>query len=87
MPEAVIVCTGSVSQHHYALCPFSHTRLTLTPLIRADAVQGWVSACQARGIPCNDHFRLQAVLGDPVKVGSRGRGASTGSERPGGPRQ
>ena len=70
---------------------------------RADAVQGWVSACQARGIPCNDHFRLQAVLGDPVKVGLRGegvhllahpvrcvglrgRGASTGRERPGGAR-
>lgn len=31
-------------------------------------MNGWVKACQARGIPCNDRFKLEAVLGDAVKI-------------------
>ena len=41
-----------------------------TASYRSDAVHDWVAACQARGIPCNDRFKLEAVLGDPVKVRS-----------------
>lgn len=39
-----------------------------TALYRSDCVKGWVASAQSRGIPCNDRFRLDAVLGDPVKV-------------------
>ena len=41
---------------------------------RADAVHGWVAACQSRNVPCNERFELGAVLGDPVKVRQRAGG-------------
>jgi hypothetical protein len=37
-------------------------------LHRSQAFHTWVEACQASGIPCNDKFKLEAVLGDPVKI-------------------
>lgn len=35
---------------------------------RAYVLGQWVTACQRSGIPCNDRFKLEAVLGDPVKI-------------------
>ena len=36
---------------------------------RSDVLRDWVSACQVKSIPCGERFKLEAVLGDPVKVG------------------
>lgn len=35
---------------------------------RSIAIGRWVEVCQASGIPCNDRFRLESVLGDAVKI-------------------
>ncbi|KAG2424716.1 hypothetical protein HXX76_014292 [Chlamydomonas incerta] len=39
-----------------------------TALYRSSAVGRWVKECQARGVPCNDRFKLEVVLGDAVKI-------------------
>ncbi|KAG2424724.1 hypothetical protein HXX76_014300 [Chlamydomonas incerta] len=39
-----------------------------TALYRSSAVGRWVKECQARGVPCNDRFKLETGLGDAVKI-------------------
>ncbi|GMH33280.1 hypothetical protein BSKO_01114 [Bryopsis sp. KO-2023] len=39
-----------------------------TGAYRQDCLQSWVSSCQEKGIPCSEKFKLEAVLGDPVKI-------------------
>ncbi|KXZ48211.1 DHC-9 protein [Gonium pectorale] len=39
-----------------------------TAMYRSTVLSQWVSACQRTDIPCNDRFKLELVLGDPVKV-------------------
>ncbi len=41
-----------------------------TATYRSAAVKRWLAACGERGVPCNERFRLESVLGDAVKVGS-----------------
>ena len=31
-------------------------------------LSSWVSLCQSKGVPCNDKFKLSAVLGEAVKI-------------------
>ncbi|KXZ43278.1 hypothetical protein GPECTOR_96g744 [Gonium pectorale] len=35
---------------------------------RAQAVEGWLAQCDARAIPCSEHFSLQSALGSPVAM-------------------
>jgi ATP-binding dynein motor region len=35
---------------------------------RERAAHQWVLLCKQSKIPCSDHFRLAAVLGEPVKI-------------------
>ncbi|KAG2490029.1 hypothetical protein HYH03_011494 [Edaphochlamys debaryana] len=35
---------------------------------RASVLVQWVAACQKNDVPCNDRFKLETVLGDPVKI-------------------
>nr|8GLV_Kg Chain Kg, DHC_N2 domain-containing protein [Chlamydomonas reinhardtii] len=39
-----------------------------TALYRSSALGQWVQECQRRGVPCADRFKLETVLGDPVKI-------------------
>ncbi len=39
-----------------------------TAAYRSEVLREWVAGCQAKGIPCNDRFKLESVLGNPVKV-------------------
>ena len=32
-------------------------------------MRDWVAACNGAGIPCSEKFKLETVLGNPVKVG------------------
>lgn len=38
------------------------------PLCRSEILWSWVRLCQSKGVPCNDRFKLSAVLGEAVKV-------------------
>jgi hypothetical protein len=35
---------------------------------RSDVLHTWLETCQEKGVPCSERFKLEAVLGDPVKV-------------------
>jgi len=35
---------------------------------RSEVLHSWLEACQQAGVPCSDRFKLEAVLGNPVKV-------------------
>jgi dynein heavy chain len=39
-----------------------------TAAYRSDVMREWVAGCQKHAIPCGDRFKLEAVLGNPVKV-------------------
>ena len=39
-----------------------------TSVHRSDCLAGWVTACEAAGVPCSPKFSLSAALGDPVKI-------------------
>ena len=39
-----------------------------TSVHRSDCLAGWVSACQAAGVPCSPTFSLSTALGDAVKI-------------------
>lgn len=53
----VLLASGQIAY----LGPFTAT-------YRSDVMRDWVTSCQAKGIPCHDRFKLESVLGDPVKV-------------------
>ncbi|GLI65190.1 hypothetical protein VaNZ11_008652 [Volvox africanus] len=35
---------------------------------RSTVLAQWVTACQRNDVPCNERFKLEIVLGDPVKI-------------------
>ncbi|GFR45764.1 hypothetical protein Agub_g7181 [Astrephomene gubernaculifera] len=39
-----------------------------TAVYRSTVLSQWVSACQRNDVPCNERFKLEVVLGDPVKI-------------------
>jgi len=39
-----------------------------TASYRIDVLHSWLERCREKGVPCSERFKLEAVLGDPVKV-------------------